>query len=717
MGSWQVYAREIVEIIHFYGELNETDSVCFIERISLDPSEEKISKYLANNKYQSHHLNDLKILKLNVYDKIIIYECVGLKKEFFEHALKHLEKAEGKLLIIKKLQNWIGKFNDGQCEQSAIEMNSLFRDLLDAGFNIQWDVIDLPIDINYNRWFESVSYCSERLIHNMKASLKYIPLDRENIRMNEQLLIIIASPKLPTDCEFKPIKRSLKSKHKSTNKCSLYQNTPKDKEKVSLIIIGFKNIEIIYKSKLSNIFPEIHNKMNGNRNNSRHVKTYKVQHLRTFEVTPKNVLPNTQTAVELLMQGCYTYVRSFNMSIDDNNDEPYLILSDPRNGDAEVERFRIGRILYPRYRITPPDVCPVNNLLTFTIKAGSMDDGRPRRNEIHLFQVLTCPAQTIVNVLLRAGALDNDSYDQDINDSMLISRAPSEPNLRIPLQTSSSGIQLPPMITKEDSVYSESQLNREWIDLEVALLNHCFDDIESNYKILKSRTTRQFSKSAPSVATSSKSKSRVSSINVNQNSTLVSELDEPVKKCAVDFFEKLKFACILLARLQDYLVDPNSAHLARQLFEFLKYGVDATRNPKTNRSNIAQSTIYPLLPDYVVLFIQSNLTNEYERLWRNLGDAWNVPRYLDFFLLFQTRYMLPPGSNFNVNQSSRTPRDKTKLVQVIESFEASSERELTVENGEWVKILEKNGKWYKVQNKFDEEGYCPGSVLKIPGTM
>lgn len=48
-----------------------------------------------------------------------------------------------------------------------------------------------------------------------------------------------------------------------------------------------------------------------------------------------------------------------------------------------------------------------------------------------------------------------------INDSMLISRAPSEPNLRIPLQTSSSGIQLPPMITKEDSVYSESQISKE----------------------------------------------------------------------------------------------------------------------------------------------------------------------------------------------------------------------------------------------------------------
>ncbi|VDO59493.1 unnamed protein product [Schistosoma margrebowiei] len=165
--------------------------------------------------------------------------------------------------------------------------------------------------------------------------------------------------------------------------------TPPRMRKISVSdsLILPKNIGIIYKSKLSNIFPEIYNKMNGNRNNSRHLKTYKVQHLRTFEVTPKNVLPNTQTAVELLMQGCYTYVRSFNMSIDDNNGEPYLILSDPRNGNAEVERFRIGRILYPRYRITPPDVCPVNNLLTFTIKAGSMDDGRPRRNEIHLFQV------------------------------------------------------------------------------------------------------------------------------------------------------------------------------------------------------------------------------------------------------------------------------------------------------------------------------------------
>ncbi|CAH8489856.1 unnamed protein product [Schistosoma rodhaini] len=490
--------------------------------------------------------------------------------------------------------------------------------------------------------------------------------------------------------------------------------------------------------------------MNGNRNNSRHLKTYKVQHLRTFEVTPTNVLPNTQTAVDLLLEGCYTYVRSFNMSIDDNDGEPYLILSDPRNGDAEVERFRIGRILYPRYRITPPDVCPVNNLLTFTIKAGSMDNGRPGRNEIHLFQVLTCPAQTLVNLLLRAGALDHDSYDQDVNDSMLISRAPSEPNLRIPLQTSSGGYQLPPTVTKEDSVYSESQINREWIDLEVALLNHCFDDIESNYKILKSRTSRQFTKSSASVATSSKSKSRISSVNVNQTSSSTTELDEPVKKCAVDFFEKLKFACILLARLQDYLVDPNAAHLTRQLFEFLKYGVDATRNPKTNRSNIAQSTIYPLLPDYVVLFIQSNLTNEYERLWRNLGDAWNIPRkespyedrvYIPHFenrftvvphqyepSLFnynspnvvdrqETRYMLPAGSKFSANQSPRTPRDNNKLVQVIESFEASSERELTVENGEWVKVLEKNGQWYKVQNKFDEEGYCPRSILKIPRTM
>ncbi|XP_018647882.1 hypothetical protein Smp_035250 [Schistosoma mansoni] len=225
MGSWQAYAREIVEIIYFYGELNETDSVCFIERISLDSSKENISKYLANNKYQSHHSNDLKTLKLNVYDKIIIYECVGLKKEFFGHALKNLEKAEGKLLIIKKLQNWIGRFNDEQCEQSAIEMRSLFKDLLDAGFNIQWDVIDLPVEMNYHRWFESVSCCSGNLIHDMKASLKYIPLDHENIRMNEQLLIIIASPKLHTDFGFKPIKRSLKSKYKPTNKCSLYQNT------------------------------------------------------------------------------------------------------------------------------------------------------------------------------------------------------------------------------------------------------------------------------------------------------------------------------------------------------------------------------------------------------------------------------------------------------------------------------------------------------------
>ncbi|CAH8483422.1 unnamed protein product [Heterobilharzia americana] len=488
--------------------------------------------------------------------------------------------------------------------------------------------------------------------------------------------------------------------------------------------------------------------MNMNGSNARSLTEYKVQHLRTFQVAPKNVLPNTQTAIDLLMQECYSHVRSFNMSIIDNNNEPYLVLTDPRNGNREVERFRVSRLVYPRFRSTEPTICPVNNLLTFTVKAGSMDNGQPKCNEIHLFQVLNCPAQTVVKALLRAGALDHDLHENETDDSQLIPRVPSEPELRMPLKTHTLEFQTPPMITKEESVYSESEINREWIDREVSLLNYCFDDIEKDLKMIKSRSSRQFANSEPSVATSSRSKSRISSVSTNQTSgSLPGELDGPMKSASVDFYEKLKFASILLARLDGYVVDPNSAVLIRQLFTLLKYAVDATRNPRTRKSNIARSVVHPRFPFHTILFIQSNLTQEYEKLWRNLGDAWNTPReeypddsfiyvpYFDNGFIVNTdeyepslfnykspnvidrqdrRYMIPTGSAFDTNRSIRS---KKNIVQVIESFQAKSERELTVEKGEWLEVIEKKGNWYRVKNTFGEEGYCPKSILKSRETM
>ncbi|VDP98411.1 unnamed protein product [Trichobilharzia regenti] len=216
-----------------------------------------------------------------------------------------------------------------------------------------------------------------------------------------------------------------------------------------------------------------------------------------------------------------------------------------------------------------------------------MGDGHPKRNEIHLFQVLNCPAQKVVNTLLREGALDHDSNENDFNDSQLIPRAPSEPDVMMPLQTRPMEMQMP-LLPKEDSIYSESQINREWIDREVSLLNYCFDDIEKDLKVIKSRTSKQFANSKPSIATSSRSKSRISTVSTDQSTAL---------NVGVYIF----------------------------IFGF-RYAVDATRYPKTKKSNIARSITQPRFPFHAILFIQSNLTQEYEKLWRNLGEAWNTPR-------------------------------------------------------------------------------------------
>ncbi|CAH8483126.1 unnamed protein product [Heterobilharzia americana] len=231
MQSNEVYTKEMIEIIHFYGELNETDSICFIEQRathinSMHNSESinNIPKLLINNKPIIHCPYNLKM-----FNKIILYDCVNLirkKKEFFQNTLYYLDKMEGKLLIIKKLEKWKTTFDEKQSEQFQNEWKSTFSALLNAGFNIEWDVIDIPVNVNYRLWLQSMNNDSEYLIRNMNASLKYIPLNNERIRLNEQLLIIIASPKLQTDCKANSIKRSVHSLRKQNCNRNVYRSTP-----------------------------------------------------------------------------------------------------------------------------------------------------------------------------------------------------------------------------------------------------------------------------------------------------------------------------------------------------------------------------------------------------------------------------------------------------------------------------------------------------------
>ncbi|VDQ06253.1 unnamed protein product [Trichobilharzia regenti] len=152
MGTLEQYIKEIIEIIHFFGELCETDSICFIEKRMMDSDfkydryKNDILKLLTNNRPKIHSQNDLKTPILKLFDKIIVFDCVDLiekKKNFFQQALNHLEKTAGKLIIIKKLRKWTTTFDEEQSGKFNTEWTSILTDLLDAGFNIQWDVSNL----------------------------------------------------------------------------------------------------------------------------------------------------------------------------------------------------------------------------------------------------------------------------------------------------------------------------------------------------------------------------------------------------------------------------------------------------------------------------------------------------------------------------------------------------------------------------------------------
>ncbi|KAH8854623.1 epidermal growth factor receptor kinase substrate 8, partial [Schistosoma japonicum] len=188
----QSFTREIVEIIHLYGELHETDSVCLIERIPLNANEKDISKYLVNDNYKIYYLN----LKT-------------FKKKFSSNHLVILKKTE-KLLIIKKLPNLTSKLSG---EQSHLQLKNLFMALLDAGFNVNseccdlFNVIQMFINMNYHQWFENVTCTSK---HSTSMTI------------DEQILTIVACPKRHTSCEFNSTERSLKSKRKLTGKYRPY---------------------------------------------------------------------------------------------------------------------------------------------------------------------------------------------------------------------------------------------------------------------------------------------------------------------------------------------------------------------------------------------------------------------------------------------------------------------------------------------------------------
>lgn len=198
---------------------------------------------------------------------------------------------------------------------------------------------------------------------------------------------------------------------------------------------------------------------------------------------------------------------------------------------------------------------------------------------------------------------------------------------------------------------------------------------------------------------------------------------------------KIKSGFNLLGELNGKINNPSAPDFVHSLFAALGYVV--AHCPE----GVPQSILAPVLSADSVQLMVDEVTEEEERLWQSLGDAWNttstqlseiedIPVYhLEFFdgwqppevnAAFEPHEPIDRQINPTPSQTApkwKPPRQEVRsgepqYMLVMYDFTSRNRRELTIAKGETVELLDKSKQWWKVRNAEGEEGYVPNNVLQ-----
>ncbi|KAF7251395.1 hypothetical protein EG68_09419 [Paragonimus skrjabini miyazakii] len=239
------YANEILESIHFYGEINPGDSVCYIgpkrKGVTSEMVESKLFSHFSSRKESDLSLpvvhgedfcnrpNKVEV-QGTVCDKIFIYECMDLildKSQFFKSIHSFLNPKEGILLLFDRLTcapSFVKGGNYSAVSTSVKEgLKETLKCLLDSDYDVEWDIIDLPMVFDYRRWFGRLyttwntstaievmrgSEFHEYINRMLRGPLMYTAWDPNGyVRINEQVFITVARPRIPRHSAQMSIKR------------------------------------------------------------------------------------------------------------------------------------------------------------------------------------------------------------------------------------------------------------------------------------------------------------------------------------------------------------------------------------------------------------------------------------------------------------------------------------------------------------------------------
>ncbi|XP_075882174.1 epidermal growth factor receptor kinase substrate 8-like protein 3b [Nelusetta ayraudi] len=295
-----------------------------------------------------------------------------------------------------------------------------------------------------------------------------------------------------------------------------------------------------------------------------------------------------------------------------------------------------------------------------------------------------------------------------------------------------------PPVSRPHSVASEARSEvyspEEKIDIEMntEIFNHVIADFEIFLE--------KISKAAKGTPAEVKKKNMMG---LTKKSKKLPVVLLPSTEEYISALQKIKYGINLLGLVDGALSNPSAPEFVHIFFNTL-----AMVTP-LYPAEIPPKVVSPLLTVAALRLLADVLNAEEDRLWRSLGDSWNLPRsrwaedvppYIPNFYdgwkpspprhrsvespLYQSplsrnasqRYSLgPPVQEEPVSNGHVSPPPTyigDPLIRVTYDFVARNNRELTVMKGEMVQVIQKSKQWWLIRNQLGDEGNVPQRVLE-----
>lgn len=199
---------------------------------------------------------------------------------------------------------------------------------------------------------------------------------------------------------------------------------------------------------------------------------------------------------------------------------------------------------------------------------------------------------------------------------------------------------------------------------------------------------------------------------------------------------KIKSGFNLLGELNGKIHNPSAPDFVHSLFSALGYVV--AHCPE----GLPATILAPVLSSDSVHLMSEEVSEEEEKLWQSLGEAWNTistawaeavediptynPEFFDGWQPPEVSAVSEPNDSMAGRETPihasprwRPPRhSQTKrsgepqYLLVMYDFSSRNQRELSITKGETVELLDQSRQWWKVRNGQGEEGYVPNNVLQ-----